>query len=271
MGGSPTLSDAEFELFRQYFAQHIGIHLPLAKKPLLFGRFAKRLAALGLDSYREYHQLLQSSEGVDERERAIDLITTHETYFFRETKHFDFLQTSILPELATASDVRVWSAASSSGEEAYTLAMVLDRYRSPKPWSVIGTDISLPVLESARRGLFPLTRGELIPEDYLKRYCRKGTGQYEGFFLIERELRERVQFLPGNLTQRQPELGKFKLIVLRNVLIYFDAPGKLQILHNVLEQLEPGGWLMLGHSELLHDSNLPLKMLVPSVYRKVGR
>lgn len=266
-----SLSDAEFELFRRYFAEHIGIHLAPAKKPLLFGRLSKRLAALGLDSYSAYYKLLQTPEGAEEREQAIDLITTHETYFFREPKHFEFLQSRILPGLDPLSEMRVWSAASSTGEEAYTLAMVLDAYRSPKPWRVIGTDVSMPVLESARRGLFPMTRGERIPAHYLKRYCLKGTGRYQGAFLVEQALRDKVDFLPGNLTQPQPELGMFDLILLRNVLIYFDQPTKLKVLRNVYERLKPGGWLMLGHSETLHDTGLPLEQLMPSVYRKPGR
>ncbi len=264
-----TLSDAEFELFRQFFARHIGIHLAPAKKPLLFGRLSKRLTALGLPSYRAYYEFLQSPEGAEERERAIDLITTHETYFFREAKHFEFLQNRIIPGFDAGTELRVWSAASSTGEEAYTLAMVLDSFRGARPWSVVGTDVSLPVLESARRGLFSLTRGERIPAHYLKRYCLKGTGRYQGSFLIERSLRERVDFRPGNLTQAQPELGLFDVILLRNVLIYFDQPTKLRVLANVVDRLKPGGWLMLGHSETLHDTGLPLELLLPSIYRRL--
>jgi chemotaxis protein methyltransferase CheR len=271
MSRNPTLSDAEFQLFQQYFAKHIGIYLAPAKKPLLLGRFAKRLAALKLSSYAEYYRLLQSPAGAAERETAIDLITTHETYFFREPKHFDFLQNHILPTFAAGTELRVWSAASSTGEEAYTLAMLLDAFRSPKPWSVVGTDISQAVLENARKALFPMARGEGIPSHYLKRYCLKGTGKYHGAFLVESSLRERVQFRLGNLTQAQPELGQFELILLRNVLIYFDVPTKLKILTHVVDRLALGGWLMLGHSETLQGANLPLEALEPSIYRKVGR
>jgi chemotaxis protein methyltransferase CheR len=265
------LSDSEFQLFQQYFAKHIGIYLAPAKKPLLLGRFAKRLAALKLNSYAEYYRLLQSPAGADERETAIDLITTHETYFFREPKHFEFLQQRILPGFAADSELRVWSAASSTGEEAYTLAMLLDAYRSPQPWSVVGTDISQAVLANARKALFPMARGEGIPSHYLKRYCLKGTGNYRGAFLVERSLRERVQFSLANLTQAQPQLGQFELILLRNVLIYFDLPNKLKILTHVVDRLAPGGWLMLGHSETLQGARLPLEALEPSIYRKVGR
>lgn len=268
-GLNSTISDQEFGLFQRLFYDLIGLQLSPVKKPLLCGRLAKRLAALGMDSYRAYYNLLVSKAGEEERETAIDLITTHETYFFREPKHFDLLQNKVIPSLHASSELRVWSAASSTGEEAYTLAMVLDSFRSPKPWSITATDISRQVLVKARRGLYPMSRGERIPTHYLKRYCLEGTGRYAGYFLVESQLRDRVDFRPGNLTQVDTSLGVFDVILLRNVLIYFDQPTKLLVLHNVLSRLKPGGWLMVGHSESLHDTQLPLEMLTPSVYRKV--
>ncbi|MGE8065872.1 CheR family methyltransferase [Pseudomonas sp. NPDC089569] len=264
-----TISDQEFVLFQQFFQEQIGLQLTVVKKPLLCGRLSKRLTALGLDNYRAYYNLLVSKAGVEERETAIDLITTHETYFFREPKHFDLLQNKVIPALHASPELRVWSAASSTGEEAYTLAMILDSFRSPKPWSITASDISRQVLVNARRGLYPMSRGERIPAPYLKRYCLRGTGRYTGYFLVEAALRERVEFITGNLTQQDSTLGQFDLILLRNVLIYFDQPTKLLVLRNVVERLKPGGWLMVGHSESLHDSRLPLELVTPSVYRKV--
>lgn len=264
-----AISDQEFGLFQQFFHEQIGLQLTAVKKPLLCGRLSKRLTALGLDNYRAYYNFLVSKTGVEERETAIDLITTHETYFFREPKHFDLLQNKVIPGLHASPELRVWSAASSTGEEAYTLAMVLDSFRSPKPWSIVASDISRQVLINARRGLYPMSRGERIPATYLKRYCLRGTGRYSGYFLVESALRERVEFVPGNLTQQDSTLGLFDVILLRNVLIYFDQPTKLLVLRNVVERLKPGGWLMVGHSESLHDSRLPLELVTPSVYRKV--
>jgi chemotaxis protein methyltransferase CheR len=264
-----TISDQEFGLFQRFFHEQIGLQLTTVKKPLLCGRLAKRLTALGLDNYRAYYNLLVSKAGAQERETAIDLITTHETYFFREPKHFDLLQNKVIPGLHASPELRVWSAASSTGEEAYTLAMILDSFRSPKPWSITASDISRQVLINAQRGLYPMSRGERIPAPYLKRYCLRGTGRYAGYFLVESALRERVEFIPGNLTQPDSTLGLFDVILLRNVLIYFDQPTKLLVLRNVVERLKPGGWLMVGHSESLHDSNLALELVTPSVYRKV--
>ena len=265
------LGDQAFRQLQRLFFERIGIQLPPVKKPLICGRLAKRLAALRMESYEQYYQHLVSAQGGLELEIAIDLITTHETYFFREPQHFDFLQHSILPAMASRADFRVWSAASSSGEEAYTLAMLLDSGRPQRPWSVVGTDISQQVLASARRALYPMTRGEKIPPTYLKRYCLKGRGQYEGYFLVERALRERVEFRQGNLTQACAELGLFDLILLRNVLIYFDPATKVQVLKHVVDRLKPGGWLMVGHSEALHDTQLPLELVTSSIYRKVER
>jgi chemotaxis protein methyltransferase CheR len=264
-----SISDQEFGLFQRFFHEQIGLQLTSVKKPLLCGRLSKRLTALGLDNYRAYYNLLVSKAGAEERETAIDLITTHETYFFREPKHFELLQTKVIPGLHASPELRVWSAASSTGEEAYTLAMILDSFRSPKPWSITASDISRQVLINAQRGLYPMSRGERIPAHYLKRYCLRGNGRYAGYFMVESALRARVEFLPGNLTQQDNNLGLFDVILLRNVLIYFDPPTKLLVLRNVVERLKPGGWLMVGHSESLHDTRLPLELITPSVYRKV--
>lgn len=265
------LSDVEFRQLQTLFYERVGIQLPPVKKPLLCGRLAKRLTALGLSSYQRYYQYLVSPQGAVELEVAIDLITTHETYFFREPKHFEFLRQQILPKMAAQADFRVWSAASSTGEEAYTLAMLLHEGRPHLPWSVLGSDISHEVLKSAERGLYVMERGSKIPAHYLKRYCLKGKGQYQGYFLVDRELRSRVQFVHANLNLPLPELGQFDLIMLRNVLIYFDQETKLRVLSNVVERLKPGGWLMVGHSEALHDTGLPLEMVASSIYRRVRR
>ena len=265
------LSETEFRQLQRLFFERVGIQLPPVKKPLLCGRLAKRLAALGMGSYQQYYQHLVSPDGEEEMEVAIDLITTHETYFFREPKHFDFLQQKILPAVAAQDEFRVWSAASSTGEEAYTLAMLLDSCRPHQHWQIVGTDVSQQVLSDARRGLYVMARGERIPQHHLKRYCLKGRDRYTGYFLVERGLRERVEFRHANLTQPVPELGQFDLILLRNVLIYFDLPTKQLVLKHVLDRLKPGGWLMVGHSEALHDATLPLELLSSSIYRKVGR
>lgn len=271
-GGMHTeddVSDHDMLLFQQLFKQHIGLHLPLSKKALLQSRLGSRLQELGLRHLGQYHALISSDQGEQERQRAIDLITTNETYFFREQGHFDFLVDECLPQWRSQNMLRVWSAASATGEEAYTLAMLLDSHRSSAKWSVFASDISMRVLRFARRGLYPLARGQNIPRAYLRRYCLMGTGEYEGHFLVQGELRKKVEFAQRNLTRLQDyEDGLYDLIFLRNVIIYFDCGTKLQVLRDVMARLRPGGYLVVGHSESLHGMELDLEMHSPSIYRK---
>jgi chemotaxis protein methyltransferase CheR len=263
------LTEAEFQLLQRLFYERIGIQLLPVKQPLIRGRLAKRLRALGLDSYQRYYQFLLSEQGATELEIAIDLITTHETYFFREPRHFDFLRQTILPQYAKQQCFNAWSAACSTGEEAYTLAMLLHEARQPLGWRVMGSDISRQVLDQAQRGLYPLVRCKNIPLHYLKRYCLKGNGEYQGQFLVVGELRKNVEFVQLNLNQSGPDLGLFDLILLRNVLIYFDLKTKQRVLEHVVQRLKPGGWLLVGHSEALQEHSLPLEQIRTSIYRRV--
>ncbi|WP_348635346.1 CheR family methyltransferase [Herbaspirillum sp. LeCh32-8] len=256
-------------LFQRLFKRHIGLHLPVSKKALLQSRLGGRLQELGLREMSQYHALIVADDGAEERQRAIDLITTNETYFFREQSHFDFLAKELLPTLGSDKALRIWSAASSTGEEAYTLAMLLDHYRPVGNWSVFASDISTRVLSFARRGLYPMARGQNIPSSYLRRYCLRGTDAYEGHFLVEGALRRKVEFAQRNLTDLDAfDDGQFDLIFLRNVIIYFDFPTKIQVLNAVIKRLRPGGHLIVGHSESLHGMDLGLEMHSPSIYRK---
>ncbi|EJM98198.1 protein-glutamate O-methyltransferase CheR [Herbaspirillum sp. YR522] len=266
---TPEVSDREMLLFQQLFKQHIGLHLPLSKKALLHSRLGARMHELGLAQLADYHALIAPSANHAERQRAIDLITTNETYFFREQAHFDFVVRELLPLWRHQARLRVWSAASSTGEEAYTLAMLLDTHRPGGGWSVFASDVSLRVLNFARRALYPMARGQNIPPSFLKRYCLRGTGEYEGHFLLEKAVRGAVEFAQRNLTDlAASDDGQFDLVFLRNVIIYFDAETKLKVVGDVVSRLRPGGYLVVGHSESLHGMPLPLEMHSPSIYRK---
>lgn len=269
--GSPDLSDAEFSQFRALVLQETGITLSTQKKALLIGRLGSRLRARGLGSFAQYYRLLRDPKEALELQTAIDLITTNETSFFRESDHFKILVDYIQSLRPLPSPFRVWSAASSSGEEAYTLAMVLSDCLRGAPWEIIGTDISSRVIERARQALYPMERARSIPQAFLKRFCLKGQGQYEGMFIIHRPLRDRVAFVQANLSNPLRQLGSFDVIFLRNVLIYFDAPQKHLVLTNVLARLKPSGLLIVGHSESLAGlsavANAGLYMVRPTVYR----
>ena len=243
-----------------------GINLSDAKKALVSGRLSKRIKHYNLPSYADYFRLVKSNTH-GELQTAVDLLTTNETFFFREPKHFDFLRDKILPTWS-AGQRRVWSAASSSGEEAYTLAMMLAEHAPTDAWEISGTDISTRVLERARSAQYPLADAEDIPHKYLSKYCLKGIGSQDGTFIVTRELRRRVSFIHANLQQDLTKLGYFDVIFLRNVLIYFDVETKQRVVEKVLRRLKPGGFLIVGHSESLNGISDGLKIIQPSIYRR---
>lgn len=263
-----ALSDKEFEQFKSWIHATAGISLSDAKKALVSGRLGKRVKHHELSSFGEYFKLImQKTEGV-ELQMALDLLTTNETYFFREPKHFDFLRTQILPKVAPGKPFRVWCGASSSGEEPYTIAMTLAEGLSTTPWEIIASDISIRVLEKARSGHYAMERAHNIPQHLLSKYCLKGTGTQEGTFLMEKSLRNRIQFMQINLNSAMPKLGEFDVIFLRNVMIYFDMETKRQVVSRMLASLKPGGYFIVSHSESLNGVNDTLKVVSPSIYRK---
>ena len=262
------ITDAEFAQFQRFIFDAAGITMADAKKALVTGRLSKRLNQHGLDSFGDYFKMLSSGLHPVEVQIAVDLLTTNETYFFRENKHFEFLHVQALAARGRSQPYRVWSAASSSGEEAYTIAMVLADVMPGHAWEILGTDISMRVLEGARRGLYTMERGRHIPREYLQRFCRKGTDEYEGYLLIDSSLRSRVSFMHANLNAPLPELGKFDMVFLRNVMIYFNLETKRQVVARVLATIKPGGYFCVGHSESLNDITQAVELVAPSIYRK---
>lgn len=262
------ISDQEFRHFQHFIFHAAGITLSASKKAFVSGRLARRLRLHQLDSFGDYFELLGSGEHGDEVQMAVDLLTTNETYFFREMKHFDFLRQRALAARGRAQTFRVWSAASSTGEEAYSMAMVLADCLADGPWEVLGTDISQRVLQGATRALYPMERARHMPPAYLRRFCLKGHDEHQGSLLIERGLRSRVRFSQVNLNARLPELGHFDVVFLRNVMIYFNDETKRQVVARVLPALRPGGHLCIGHSESLNNISDAVELLAPSIYVK---
>lgn len=268
-GWSSRLSQSEFELFQKLFMELIGMHLPQAKKMLVASRLGKRIADLGLRGFGEYHRLLRSEEGRREIQHAVDLITTNETYFFREPEHFHILEETILPSFPVGQNLKVWCGASSTGEEPYSLAMILQRAKGKSPWRMVASDVNSEVLEIARVGLYPIARSEKIPPELLKAHCLKGVGEFEGSFLIEAQLRSKIEFRRINLLEIPSDLENLDIVFLRNVLIYFDSVMRQNLLTRIISRMRPGGWLVLSHSESVVGLQLPpLDSLKPSVYRK---
>ncbi|MBP6899100.1 MAG: protein-glutamate O-methyltransferase CheR [Burkholderiaceae bacterium] len=264
-----AITDQEFAQFQRFIFERAGITIADSKRALVTGRLSKRLVQRGLNSFGDYHRLLLSGHEAQEVQTAVDLLTTNETYFFREAKHFDLLR-DVARDAARdgGAPLRVWSAASSSGEEAYSAAMVLAEVLGEAPWEVVGTDISSRIVARARQGHYPMERARHIPPHLLRRYCLRGLGEQDGTLLVERNLRQRVRFVHANLIAPLPALGQFDVVFLRNVLIYFNRDTKREVVRRVIGLLKPGGLFFIGHSESLNDISAPLDAVCPSVYRR---
>jgi chemotaxis protein methyltransferase CheR len=261
-----SLSPAAFKRIQEWLYRTAGILLSAQKETLVVSRLWRRLEVLGVADFDAYLAHVFAPGGEAERAEMLDRLTTNETYFFREPGHFALLKNRILPSLQDRP-VRVWCAAASTGEEPYSLAMVLDDQLGPQ-WQLTASDICRRALNQARSGLYRMERLDLLPGDYLKRYCRRGTASYEGMLMIDPELRARVSFVQHNLLDAWSGAAEFDVIFLRNVLIYFDQPTRQRVLDNLCAALCPGGWLIIGHCESLSGLDLPLQQQSPSVYRR---
>ena len=260
------VSDQEFALFRKLIHRLAGINLADSKKPLLAGRLTRRLRHHGVDSFLDYYHLVTRAGHANELQLMVDLLTTNETCFFREAAHFEFLRSFAASRRGRR--FRVWSGASSSGEEAYTIAMVLaETLGLTADWKIVASDISLSMLEKARTGRYPTERGKGIPPELLQKYCLEGARDQEGSFLVSPKLRERVDFRHINLiAPTTRDLGQFDLIFLRNVMIYFDNETKRKVVGNMLPHLREDGTLIVGHSETLTGITDALSAMRPTFY-----
>jgi chemotaxis protein methyltransferase CheR len=261
----------EFAYITGVLQRETGIRLPPGKEALVAGRLDKRLRHLGISDYPEYVRYLRTQPAANpELVQLINLLTTNETFFFRERQHFDFLRDVVVPERDRGRPMRLWSAASSTGEEAYTAAMVLSEALPDANWEIAGTDISSRVVEGARLGIYPINAADKIPPPLLRKYCMRGRDEYDGTLAMNRRLRARVNFHHANLMGDLGHLGRFDVIMLRNVMIYFDPATKRDLVLRLSEMLHPGGYLMVGRSESLNGIPSRLRMIEPSIYRTPG-
>ncbi len=264
-----AINQNEYDEIRGYLYKQCGVELGTSKQTLVMSRLNRRLQHLNFQSFADYFAFTQLAEHKQERQIMINQLTTNETYFFREPKHFDFLREYYLPKHQSGFLFRAWSAAASSGEEAYSIAMELAEGLGSKPWEVIGTDVNTQVLQKAVKAHYSEHRADGIPLNYLKKYCLKGKDEYKGSFLINKNIRKHTRFFQANLLEDISTLGKFDLIFLRNVLIYFDHQTKQNILRRLCRLLKAGGYLMIGHSESIIGSQYQLKSVAPSTYIKL--
>lgn len=265
------LHDGTYRDFASLMYETVGLSLNESKKALVASRLAPRIQRLGIDSYEDYLRLASQDSDGGEFQMLVDLLTTNETYFFREPAHFDLMERELSNQRRPG--LAIWSAASSFGDEAFTIAMLLSdmqtQGRIGNDWSILGTDISDRVLKSASQGIYPEDRLRHVTPQRLKRYCLRGDGDSEGLVQMQPKLRERVRFGQLNLCRPIENLGPFDVVFLRNVLIYFDAQTKCDVVDRVLTQLKPGGLFFIGIAEGRVPCNTPLQTLAPGAFRKL--
>lgn len=281
--GTYRITDQEFGLLRALVQNETGIQLPDAKRALLVARLARRLRELRLDSFSAYYRRITREGDEAERVRMIDLIATNETRFFREPQQFDFLEQRLIPAWCAEADaglrpraLRVWSAACSSGEEPFSVAMALLARLSAWQLGILATDLSTRALERARKAVWPIEKSREIPERHLKAFMLRGVGANQGTMKAGKQLLGLVRFARLNLHDDAFVVGgPFDLILCRNVLIYFSREGRQRVVRRLLGQLAPDGYLFLGHAETLHGFDDGLHPCGPSIYRwqpgKAGR
>lgn len=264
-------SDREFKRISEIMYQAAGLSFNDSKKSLIQSRLTTRIQRLGLASFGEYIAMMEDESQAAEFQMVVDLLTTNETYFFREPKHYELLEKE-LAALKSRAPLTIWSAAASFGDEAYSTAMLLSdmqmQGRIGPDWSILATDISHRVLLSAKEGIYPEDRLRAVSPERLRRYCLRGEGESEGQVLMQDKILQRVQFGRLNLCQPIDGIGPFDVIFLRNVLIYFDIPTKIEVVDRVLATLKPGGLFFLGTAEGRVACKTPLQTVQPGAFRK---
>ncbi|MDD7403506.1 MAG: protein-glutamate O-methyltransferase CheR [Butyribacter sp.] len=267
------LSDEEFFRIVHYVRSRYGIDLS-HKRTLITGRLENYLLREGYQSYREYISLVEQNPNGEEAHNLINVLTTNHTYFMREWLHFEYLQKEVLPwikakEEKKARDVRIWSAASSTGEEPYTIEMVLNDFFSlDNRWDtqVLATDISTRVLQKAKSGIYLGEQIQPLPETWKRRYF-KAINEEE--YQVVPSLRKQIVFRQFNLMDEIPFKGQFHVVFLRNVMIYFEEETKRQLLKRIYNHMADGGYLFIGTTESIDKTATDFRYIRPSVYRKI--
>jgi chemotaxis protein methyltransferase CheR len=276
-----VLSGRDFSKLSKFIHAHCGIKVPPSKKQMLEGRLRRRLRTLGFNSFDTYLDYLFGQAGAKNAEfiHLIDEVTTNKTDFFRESKHFTFLTQKVLPELiqkhglGVRKRLHVWSAGCSTGEEPYTLAMVLSQFAQSVPsfdFSILATDISTKVLEKAAKGIYESSQIDVIPMQYKKNYLMRSKDRSSTLVRVAPGLRAMVKFQRLNFLDSSFAITqRMGVVFCRNVLIYFDRATQQAVLRHICQYMVSGGYLFTGHSETLHNMDLPLDQCNATVYRRL--
>ena len=273
------MKDKVFQSFSSFIYDKVGIQMPPSKKTMLEARLQKRLKQLGIATFEEYGEFVFSREGQEsELVHMIDVVTTNKTDFFREPGHFSFLTSRALPAVekmrpvTRSQPLRIWSAGCSSGEEPYTLTMVLSEYMAEHrdfDFTLLASDISTRILEAAQNGVYPEDRTGDIPPLLKKKYLLRSRDRSRGLVRICPELRAKITFRRINFMDAEFGISeKMDIIFCRNVIIYFDDETQERLMQKFHRQLRPGGFLFLGHSETLNGLDVDFTMVGSTVYQR---
>ena len=276
---TPVLSDSQFYKIADFIQTNVGIKMPLEKKVMVQSRLISRIKSLNMSNFDDYinYAFSMTIEGDEEIALLINAITTNLTNFFRENQHFEYITSKILPEFASQGihNVELWSAGCSSGEEPYTISIVMQEFMRTNPgkirdYSVLATDISSKVLDKAINAVYTFSSITDLPYDIKKRYFLKGNDN-SNLVRVNKQTREKVRFDRLNfMDSSYPVASPKNIIFCRNVLIYFDKPTQEKVIRKLLDHLVPGGYLFLGHSETIFGMNLPLQTVGPTTFKKIN-
>lgn len=279
LGAQLTISEAEFTQLRDYIYKQCGIYVADNRKYLLENRLANRLKQLNLKNFNEYYYFLQYDPGKNsEINKLFEVITTNETSFYRNPPQLSVFQARILAEVVEAlrkqgtKKLRIWSAGCSTGEEPYTLGMVMNDFAANHPgfhFAIMASDISLDVLRHASRAVYTMDKVEPVPLPMKKKYLLRSRDPRKALVRIAPELREKVRFRRLNFMEPFDFRHQLDIIFCRNVVIYFDRPTQEKLFKRFCEKITPGGYLFIGHSESLTGIELPLKQIAPTVYKRI--
>jgi len=271
------MSTEDFKKIAQFITKEFGVKMPINKKLMLEGRLHRRLVALNFTTYRDYIEYVLSPNGLSsELVHMMDVVTTHKTDFFREPVHFSFLMERALPEyqhqLRYNKPLKIWSAGSSSGEEAYTIAMVLEDFTNNGvyfDYQILATDISMQMLQDTSRAVYPMERVAPVPMEYKKRFMLASKDKSKPTVRMKPHLRKKVNVKWLNLIDNDYSIyEEFDIVFCRNVLIYFDRANQEHVINKLCSNLKKGGYFFLGHSETIANMDVPLKTIMPTVFVK---
>ncbi|WP_073123584.1 CheR family methyltransferase [Reichenbachiella agariperforans] len=271
------LNPEQFIQLSEFITTNYGIKLPEHKKVMVEGRLQKRLKELQLESFAEYIDLVLGHEETEEVVHMINAVSTNKTDFFRESAHFDFMNEVLLPSLFAekrAGDIKIWSSAASTGEEIYTIAMVMEEFMKKhklthRSYRILGTDISVDALHTAINGVYNIARLINMSQQLKKEYFLKSKDLNKPIVRVKPELRAKTAFGRLNLMDEEYKLeDTYDIIFCRNVLIYFDRENQDKVISRLVKKLKPGGYLFVGHSESLFRTATNLKLVKPTIYQK---